>query len=117
MPRLAGIWTCGKNNKKKINLKFALWKIRTLKDSGNTSKRRTSLAIKLDRYDVHIAALCDTRLLGNGSIHEPVVNYVLFWNVYSAGRKHLHGIGIVIRCQYTDLIITRSIGCNRIICY
>ena len=45
------------------NLKLATWNVRTLGDTSSRPERSTALvARELKRYDIHIAALSETRL-------------------------------------------------------
>ena len=69
LPQSQGYPTCGLK-KHKINssikrrpLVFASWNVRTLHDTGLGAQRRTALiASELARYNIDIAALCNTRL-------------------------------------------------------
>ena len=61
---------------------IAEWNVRTLLDSSKRPERQTALVAKeLKRYNIDIAALCETRLANHGSlVHN---GYIFFWS----GRK------------------------------
>ena len=57
--------------KKKLSL--ATWNVRTLldkKDGDRPHRQAALIARELDRYDIDIAALQETRLEGQGSLQE-----------------------------------------------
>lgn len=66
-----GIPSCGRN-KKSISFKLATWNVRTLKynDGSRPQTRIALISEELKRYDVDIATLSETRLLGEGSLRE-----------------------------------------------
>ena len=67
------------NNRKRLSL--AAWNVRTLMDREGSKRpeRQTALVAKeLSRYNIDIAALCETRLPEYDSIVED--GYTFFWN-------------------------------------
>lgn len=56
--------------------------------------------LEFGRYYIDIAALCETGLLENGSIHKLVCNYVLFWHGYPSGHKRLHAFIVASPVTY-----------------
>ena len=63
-------------------LNISCWNVRTLIDNSESSSpaRRTALICKeLDRYNVDIAALSETRLADDGQIQEIASGYTIFW--------------------------------------
>ena len=80
-------------------IKFlACWNVRTLTPGFNTDTdlRKTSLLYQeLDRLNVDIAALSETRLPDSGSIKESI--YTIFWYGRSQGQKREQGVGFAIR--------------------
>ena len=79
------------------------WNVRTLLRDVNGSdgpRRRTALvALELERYNIDIAALSETRLSGEGSIveGEGPDGYTIFWRGYPEGHVRMHGVGMAIR--------------------
>lgn len=61
-------------------------------------------------YNISIAALNETRLLGVSSIYEPVGNYVSFWHGYILGSKWLHGVGIAMKWHYAYVSVYKSVN-------
>ena len=78
--------------------------------SQNTNRpdRRTALiAAELKRYNIDVAALSETRLLGEGSLKEEGAGYTFFWKGYPIGGNHLHGVGLAIKnCLLPNLTET-----------
>lgn len=106
---------CGRNRRKKTqNLKLATWNVRTLLDSyGRTERphRRTALiAAELRRYNIDIAALCETRLLDEGSLIEEGSGYTFFWKGYPPGGQHLHGVGLAIKNTLLPRLTETPVG-------
>ena len=79
------------------------WNVRTLLsdvDGSDGPRRRTALvALELERYNIDIAALSETRLSGEGSIveGEGQGGYTIFWRGYPEGQIRMHGVGLAIR--------------------
>ena len=64
----------------KTKLPLATWNVRTLLDMKDAERpqRQTALVVReLDRYNIDIAALQETRLEGQGSLQEN--NFTFFW--------------------------------------
>lgn len=98
-----------KNSKRPQGIKTpficATWNVRTLQDSAKSShpERRTALiSQELHRLSVDIAALSETRLLGEGSIKEQ--HYTFFWKGHPAEGKKLHGVGFAIRNEIASVL-------------
>lgn len=91
---------------------MATWNIRTLKDNAsNRPHRRTALiSEELKRYDVDIAALSETRFLGEGSLREERGGYTFFWRGYPPGGKHQHGVGMAIKNSLLSSLVETPIG-------
>lgn len=89
--------------KKETRLTVGEWNVRTLLDRPSQSDRseiQTALvACKLDRYDVDIAALSETRFLENGALEENLGGCTLYWSVKPAGQRRDHGVGFGIRTR------------------
>ena len=101
---------CGRKSKKTLRslrrpLTLGAWNIRTLLDKSNTERpeRRTALVCKeLDRFNIDVAALSETRLPDEGNIEEAGPNYTIFWKGKSAEEPRIHGVGFAIRSKLVD---------------
>ena len=81
--------------KKKLSL--ATWNVRTLLDLkvAERPQRQTALVSReLDRYNIDIAALQETRLEGQSSLQEN--NYTFFWIGKEPGIRREAGVGLAI---------------------
>ena len=77
---------------------FASWNVRTLQDTGLGARRRTALiACELDRYNIDIAALSETRLPDEGSFVEMGTCYTFFWSGLPTVVRRIHGVGFAVR--------------------
>ena len=84
------------NNRKSLNL--AEWNVRTLLDREGSKRpeRQTALvAMELSRYNIDIAALCETRLAQSGSIVDN--GYTFFWSGKPENEKRESGVGFAIK--------------------
>ena len=72
--------------------------MRTLIDSHKRTERKTAiLAKELLRYNVDIAALCETRFAGQDQLVEPSAGYTIFWSGKSEKEKRESGVGFAVR--------------------
>ena len=84
-------------------MKVAAWNVRTLLDPKSNSdsdrpRRRTALiASELGRYNIDIAALSETRLHGEDSLHEVGAGYTFFWKGLPEDSPRIHGVGFAIK--------------------
>ena len=96
-----GIPNCGRKLKKrKIPLRVAEWNVRTLLDNEPQTRpqhRTAIIAHELNRYNVDIAALSETRLPGEDSLTEVGEGYTYYWKVYEENERKIHGVGFAIR--------------------
>ena len=75
---------------------FAEWNVRTLLDNKKRPQRQTALVAKeLKRYNIDIAALCETRLSKHGSLIEN--DYTFFWSGKAEGEKREFGVGFALK--------------------
>ena len=73
------------------------WNVRTLLETKRTHIRPTAIvARELDRYGIDIAALSETRILGDTRIEESGGGYTFFLKGKPVGDKHHHGVGFAI---------------------
>ena len=85
---------------------ISCWNVRTLIDNPESSSpaRRTALICKeLDRYNVDIAALSETRLADDGQIQEIGSGYTIFWKCHTSRKLREAGVGFAIRSIVSKL--------------
>ena len=78
-------------------MNVAAWNICTLLDRDNSDRpeRRTALiARELSRFN--IAALSETRLAGEGMLHERGAGYTFFWSGHKHEERREAGVGFAI---------------------
>ena len=93
--------------KKKLSL--ATWNVRTLldmKDAERPQRQTALVARELDRYNIDIAALQETRLEGQGSLQEN--NYTFFWIGKEPGIRREAGVGFATTTYATNWYIRTS---------
>lgn len=116
LPRLTDSSTRGRKQTTGSNkLILGAWNVRTLLDSSNTStpERRTALVAKeLQRYQIDIAALSETRLADEGSLREEGGGYTFFWKGKPQDEDRIHGVGFAIRTALLTNIPVLPIGIN-----
>jgi len=97
-PHSPGVPICGRHKSKKLKLNVAAWNVRTLRDNNNCLERRTAqISLELERCNVDIAALSETRLAEEGSLVEQSGGYTFFWKGYPPDHPAVHGVGIAVR--------------------
>ena len=65
--------------------------------------RRTAIiALELERFNMDIVALSETRISGEGSLTEVGGGYTFFWRGYPEGQPRQHGVGLAIRTKLMD---------------
>lgn len=100
-----GTYLCGRNKNKLNPFTVGAWNVRTLIDHNDTDRphRRTALVSReLDRFNIDIAALSETRLAGEGSLTEAGANYTFFWKGKDAEDRRIHGIGFAIKSSLVN---------------
>ena len=65
-----------------------------MKDAEKPHRQTALFALELDRYNIDIAALQETRLEGQGSLQEN--NYTFFWIGKEPGIRREDGVGFAI---------------------
>lgn len=79
-------------------LTVASWNVRTLLDTKRVAGRPSAIvAQELSRYKIDIAALSETRVLGENVITEVEGGYTFFLKGKPVGDKCYHGVGFAIR--------------------
>ena len=106
--------------KKYPALQIASWNVRTMQTglSGDleevTDAPKTSIIDReLNRLNIDIAGLQETRLAGFGSIEEK--NYTFFWQGLHEEEKRLHGVGFAIRNNLLSKMEPIKKGSERIL--
>ena len=113
--------------KKRNEMRLATWNVRTLNDSpGNVRLERSTalVARELQRYNIDIAALTETRLPDSGTLTERSAGYTFYWQGKPSTEKRESGVGFAIKSDikltefpigHSDRIMTLrlSIGKNR----
>ena len=77
------------------------WNVRTLLDreGANRPERRMALvAMELAKYNIDIAALCETRFSESGSLND--LEYSFFWSGKPEGERREAGVGFAIKKGY-----------------
>ena len=85
----------------------ASWNVRTLLDSKRAHARPSAIvARELERYSIDIAALSETRVLGETSFAENYgsAGYTFFLKGKPEGEKRFHGVGFAIRSKLIPLL-------------
>ncbi|CAH1233287.1 Hypp666 [Branchiostoma lanceolatum] len=78
-----------------------------------TPQRRTALVAKeLERYNIDIAAISETRLAGEGSLTEPNSGYTFFWKGKAEQEARIHGVGFAIKSSLLRRIPDIPTGIN-----
>ena len=82
------------------HLVVGAWNVRTLLETKRTHARPSAIvARELDRYGLDIAALSETRILGESMFEEIGGGYTFFLKGKPVGDKHYHGVGFAIRTK------------------
>ena len=88
----------GRRRQRRQLLTIGQWNVRTLLDrkGANRPERRTALvAMELAKYNIDIAALCETRFSESGSLND--LEYSFFWSGKPEGERREAGVGFAIK--------------------
>ncbi len=93
---------------------LATWNVRTLLDGQNGAdrpRRHTTalVASELNKYNIDIAALSETRLAGEDSLIEVRKGYT-FWKGLPEDTRCLHGVGFAIKSNLLQNIPESLVG-------
>ena len=92
---------CGRKHKKLYKMNICTWNVRTLQDNGNQLERRTAIiGRELARYDTTIAALCETRLLGESQLIEKGAGYTFFGIGKPDNEPRQAGVGFTVKSTH-----------------
>ena len=76
-------------------------------------ERRTALiARELDRYNIQIAALSETRLADEGQLTEVKAGYTFFWSGRSREERREAGVGFAIKSNLISKLTSLPKGTN-----
>ena len=74
--------------------------MRTLLESKRSAGRPTAIVSReLAMFNIDIAALSETRVLGDSVIEEPLGGYTFYLKGRPEGDKCYHGVGFAIRTK------------------
>ena len=98
-----------------IQITLGAWNIRTLLDrkKANRPDRRTALiASELNRYNLPIVALSETRFAGESSLTEKGAGYTFFWSGRKEEEKRESGVGFAIKSSLVNKLDKPPKGIN-----
>ena len=79
-------------------MNFGAWNVRTLMDADCRPERMTAIVgHELDRYNIAIAALSETRRADTGSVKEMGAGYTFFWSGKTETEPRISGVGFAVR--------------------
>jgi len=96
-------------------MKFGTWNVRTLMDNGRSERpeRRTALiARELQRHNIDIVALSETRRAGEGQLREEQGGYTFFWKGLEENERRIHGVGFAIKNSVLSKLSELPVGIN-----
>ena len=82
------------------------------KDCVRPARRTALIGLELQRYNIDIAALSETRLADTGSITEVGAGYTFFWSGKAADERREAGVGIAIRTSLVRHLESLPKGIN-----
>jgi len=71
-----------------------------------------TLRDQLNRYNIDIAAFCETRLADEGSLLEIGEGYTFFWKGLPTDSRRIHGVGFVIRTTPLNRLTETPVAIN-----
>ncbi|XP_039386731.1 uncharacterized protein LOC120401127, partial [Mauremys reevesii] len=96
-------------------LTIGTWNVRTLQDnpSADRPERRTALvARELARFNIDIAALCETRLANEGQLTGIGGGYTFFWCGRSSDERRESGVGFAVKNHLVRKLASLPKGVN-----
>lgn len=80
---------------------------------SNRPERRTAIiARELNKFNVDIAALSETRRSGEGQLKEQAGGYTFYWKGKGDNEPRIHGVGFAIRNNLVGSLVNVPIGIN-----
>ena len=118
-----GPYYCGRNNTKEntkkrlrnIPLTLGAWNVRIHldRDGADRPQRRTAqIGRELARYNIDIAALCETRLAGEGQLCEKGAGYTFFWSGRGSEDRRETGVSFAVKTALVGKLAGPPIGVN-----
>ena len=99
-PNPGPVFSYSRRHPEAQSLNVASWNVRTLLETKRTVGRPMAIvARELDRYSIDIAALSETRVLGDTVFDEIGGGYTFFLKGKPDGEKRHHGVGFAIRSK------------------
>lgn len=95
-------------------LNLATWNVRTMttgidSDFTNPEIRKSAvIADELERLNIDICALSETRLSDQGTIREH--GYSFYWIGYPADMRRIHGVGFAVRNNISSFCVEAPVG-------
>ena len=84
-------------------LNVALWNVHTLLDNKRTAIRPSAtVSRELSRYNTDIAAISETRVLGQNVIEVVAGGYTFFLQGKPVGERSDHGVSFAIRTKLVN---------------
>uniref|UniRef100_A0A8C5M988 Endonuclease/exonuclease/phosphatase domain-containing protein n=1 Tax=Leptobrachium leishanense TaxID=445787 RepID=A0A8C5M988_9ANUR len=82
-----------------IPLTIGTWNVRTLQDnpSADRPERTALVARELARFNIDVAALCETRVANEGQLTEIGGGYTFFWCGRSSNEHRTSGVGFAVK--------------------
>jgi len=96
---------CSRERRKHYNktyLKVGAWNVRTLmvaRDTDHPERRTALVSRELTRFNIDVAALSETKLLGEGQITEVASGYTFFWKGKIPEDHRSQGVGFAVNTQ------------------
>ena len=98
---------------RQTSMYFGAWNEINLMDTGKSSRSERMTAIvgnELARYNIDIAALCETRLAETGDLTEHGAGYTFFWSGKQKNEPREAGVCFSLRTELVSKITTLPTG-------
>ncbi|KAF7252753.1 Craniofacial development protein 2 [Varanus komodoensis] len=104
-----------KHKHKVTPLTIGTWNVCMLQDNPSVDRpeRRTALVFReLARFNIDIAALCETRLANEGQLTETGGGYTFFWCGCSSDERRESGVGFAVKNHLVPILARLPKGVN-----
>ncbi|KAF7243714.1 Disintegrin and metalloproteinase domain-containing protein 23 [Varanus komodoensis] len=104
-----------KRKRKVTPLTIGTWNVRTLQDNPSADRPERTAALvtrELTRFNIDIAALCETRLDNEGQLTETGGGYTFFWCGHSRDERRESGVGFVVKNHLIPILASLPKGVN-----
>ena len=83
------------------------------REGADIPQRRTALiGRELARYNIHIVALSETRLAGEGQLCDKGAGYTFFWSGRGGEERREAGVGFAVKTALVDKLAVPPKGLN-----